>query len=94
MERSSKSIRRGYMRASSSTSIVFIRPDKIAYLCRRYHPTKGPEARLYSACLAALLFPAGMFIYAWCTFPDVPWIGMAMGVFVSVYSSIDGTTPV
>ena len=44
--------------------------------------------------LAALLFPAGMFIYAWCTFPEVPWIGMAMGVFVSVYSSIDATTPV
>ncbi|KAI0731113.1 MFS general substrate transporter [Earliella scabrosa] len=51
-------------------------------LYAKYHKTRGPEARLYSACFAAVLFPAGMFIYAWCTFPTVPWIGMAMGVFV------------
>lgn len=50
---------------------------------RKYHPTKGPEARLFSACLAALLFPAGMFIYAWTASPSVPWIGMVMGIFVS-----------
>ena len=49
----------------------------------KYHPTKGPEARLFAACLAAVLFPAGMFIYGWCAFPSVPWIGMAIGVFVS-----------
>lgn len=54
---------------------------------RKYYPTKGPEARLFSACLAAVLFPAGMFIYAWCTFPSVPWIGMAMGIFVRAHSS-------
>ncbi|KAI0793846.1 MFS general substrate transporter [Fomes fomentarius] len=51
-------------------------------LYAKHFKSKGPEARLYSACLAAVLFPAGMFIYAWCTFPTVPWIGMAMGVFV------------
>ncbi|PIL24914.1 MFS general substrate transporter [Ganoderma sinense ZZ0214-1] len=48
----------------------------------KYHPTKGPEARLFSACLAALLFPAGMFIYAWTASPSVPWIGMVIGIFV------------
>ncbi|KAI0332771.1 MFS general substrate transporter [Cubamyces sp. BRFM 1775] len=51
-------------------------------LYTKYAPKKGPEARLFSACLGALLFPAGMFIYAWCTFESVPWIGMAMGIFV------------
>ncbi|KAI0700142.1 MFS general substrate transporter [Cerioporus squamosus] len=55
-------------------------------LYAKYHPTKGPEARLFSACLAAILFPAGMFIYAWCTFQSVPWIGMAMGIFVIMTS--------
>ncbi|TFK90830.1 MFS general substrate transporter [Polyporus arcularius HHB13444] len=55
-------------------------------LYAKYYPTKGPEARLFSACLAAVLFPAGMFIYAWCTFPSVPWIGMAMGIFVIMTS--------
>ncbi|RPD64469.1 MFS general substrate transporter [Lentinus tigrinus ALCF2SS1-7] len=51
-------------------------------LYAKYQPTKGPEARLYSACLGAVLFPVGMFIYAWCTFPSVPWIGMVIGIFV------------
>ncbi|KAH9935971.1 MFS general substrate transporter, partial [Epithele typhae] len=51
-------------------------------LYARYHPSKGPEARLFSACLAAVLSPAGMFIYGWCTSPSVPWIGMVMGIFV------------
>ncbi|KAI1791905.1 MFS general substrate transporter [Ganoderma leucocontextum] len=51
-------------------------------LYRKYHSKKGPEARLFSACLAAILLPAGMFIYAWTTFPSVPWIGMVIGVFV------------
>ena len=52
------------------------------YTRSKYHPTKGPEARLFSACLAAVLFPAGMFIYGWTAFPSVPWIGMVIGVFV------------
>ncbi|KAM5530831.1 hypothetical protein V8D89_015521, partial [Ganoderma adspersum] len=40
----------------------------------------------FSACLAALLFPAGMFIYAWTASPSVPWIGMVMGIFVIMTS--------
>ncbi|KAI0369756.1 MFS general substrate transporter [Pilatotrama ljubarskyi] len=51
-------------------------------LYAKYAPTKGPEARLFSACVGAILFPAGIFIYAWCTFESVHWIGMAMGIFV------------
>ena len=30
----------------------------------RKFPTKGPEARLYCACIAAVLFPVGCFICA------------------------------
>ncbi|OSD05327.1 MFS general substrate transporter [Trametes coccinea BRFM310] len=51
-------------------------------LYTKYAPVKGPEARLYSACVGALLFPAGMFIYAWCTFSYVHWMGMVVGIFV------------
>ncbi len=75
-------IKSGSMRTAFSSSHALFDINGLT-LCRKYYKTKGPEARLYSACFAAVLFPAGMFIYAWCTFPTVPWIGMAMGVFVS-----------
>ncbi|KAI0761799.1 MFS general substrate transporter [Trametes elegans] len=51
-------------------------------LYSKYVHKKGPEARLFSACVGAILFPAGIFIYAWCTFEYVHWMGMAMGIFV------------
>ncbi|KAH9849849.1 MFS general substrate transporter [Lenzites betulinus] len=51
-------------------------------LYAKHSAKRGPEARLFGACLAAILFPAGIFIYAWCTFESVPWIGMAIGIFV------------
>ncbi|KAI0630775.1 MFS general substrate transporter [Trametes polyzona] len=51
-------------------------------LYAKYAPKRGPEARLFSACVGAVLFPSGIFIYAWCTFESVHWIGMAMGIFV------------
>ncbi|OBZ74070.1 hypothetical protein A0H81_05937 [Grifola frondosa] len=53
---------------------------------RKYVATKGPEARLFSACFVAVLLPAGMFIYAWSTFSKVPWIAMAIGIVVIVTS--------
>lgn len=34
-------------------------------LYRKNFPTKGPEARLYGACVAGILFPAACFMYAW-----------------------------
>ena len=55
---------------------------------RKYYPIKGPEARLFAPMLAALLFPAGMFIYAWTTSPSIPWIGMVIGIFVSSSSQL------
>ncbi|OJT03339.1 hypothetical protein TRAPUB_6117 [Trametes pubescens] len=51
-------------------------------LYTKHAPKRGPEARLFSACLGAVLFPAGIFIYAWSTFESVHWMGMAVGVFV------------
>ena len=44
--------------------------------------TRGPEARLYMPMFAAVLFPAGMFIYAWCTYTRVNWIALAIGIVV------------
>lgn len=54
------------------------------YDCRRNVAKRGPEARLYAAMFAAVLFPAGMLIYAWCSFPQVPWIALVIGIVVSV----------
>ena len=43
---------------------------------------RGPEARLYMPMFAAVLFPAGMFIYAWCTYTRVTWVALAIGIVV------------
>lgn len=82
MESLYRSIRRSSTRASNSILLIAISKCS-AIFYRKYHPTKGPEARLFSACLAVVLFPVGMFIYGWCAFPHVPWIGMAIGILVS-----------
>jgi hypothetical protein len=52
---------------------------------RRYFPTKGPEARLFGACFAAVLLPVGMFIYAWSSFRSVPWIAQAIGITIFIW---------
>ncbi|TCD71766.1 hypothetical protein EIP91_003109 [Steccherinum ochraceum] len=49
--------------------------------------THGPEARLYHAMFAAILFPIAMYIYAWCTFPDVPWIALAIGITLFIWAT-------
>ncbi|KAG2140197.1 MFS general substrate transporter [Suillus clintonianus] len=43
-------------------------------LYRQYFPTKGQEARLYMTCVAAIVLPASMFIYAWTASPNIHWI--------------------
>ena len=45
--------------------------------------TRGQEARLYLAMFASLLFPVAMYMYAWCTFPSVPWIALTIAITVS-----------
>ncbi|KZT21181.1 MFS general substrate transporter [Neolentinus lepideus HHB14362 ss-1] len=51
-------------------------------LYQKYFPVRGPEARLYCACVAGVMFPAGLFIYAWCSFTFIYWIGLAVGIVV------------
>ncbi|KDQ50141.1 hypothetical protein JAAARDRAFT_186488 [Jaapia argillacea MUCL 33604] len=55
-------------------------------LYQKYFPTRGPEARLYCACAAAVLFPIGMFIYAWSSFPFVHWLGLAFGITIFLWA--------
>ncbi|KAK1224672.1 hypothetical protein PQX77_012418 [Marasmius sp. AFHP31] len=55
-------------------------------LYQRGYAKRGPEARLYFACVAALLFPSGMFIYAWTSLPGVSWVGLAMGILIFTWA--------
>ncbi|KAF8624022.1 hypothetical protein AX17_007228 [Amanita inopinata Kibby_2008] len=60
----------------------------------KYHAKRGPEARLYGACVAAVMLPAGMFIYAWTSLPQAHWIGSVIGVILftwalfSIYNAV------
>ncbi|CCM02601.1 uncharacterized protein FIBRA_04704 [Fibroporia radiculosa] len=47
---------------------------------QKYAGTRGPEARLFAPMFAAVLFPVGMFIYAWSTYTKVYWIALAIGI--------------
>ncbi|KAK2462261.1 hypothetical protein APHAL10511_005757 [Amanita phalloides] len=47
---------------------------------RKNYSKRGPEARLYAACFASVLLPAGLFIFAWCTLPNVHWIGLNVAI--------------
>ncbi|KIY44966.1 MFS general substrate transporter [Fistulina hepatica ATCC 64428] len=49
-------------------------------LYRRFHPTRGVEARLCSVLVAAVLLPGSMFLYAWTAFPSVSWVAQAIGL--------------
>ncbi|KAJ3888199.1 MFS polyamine transporter [Lentinula edodes] len=57
------------------------------HLYRKNYSNRGPEARLYLACCAAVLIPCGMFIYAWSTFTHVPWIALTIGMTVFLYGT-------
>ncbi|KAK7458023.1 hypothetical protein VKT23_009931 [Stygiomarasmius scandens] len=56
-------------------------------LYRKHFPSRGPEARLYSACVAAILFPAGMFIYAWCSEAYIHWIVPLIGITLFMWAT-------
>ncbi|KAF8159888.1 MFS polyamine transporter [Crassisporium funariophilum] len=55
-------------------------------LYQRHFSTRGPEARLYMACFAAVLLPVGMFIYAWSSFTSVHWIALAIGIMLYIWA--------
>ena len=54
---------------------------------RRYFSKRGPEARLYSACFAAVLMPISMFIYAWCSFTFVHWIALTIAIVLYIWAT-------
>ena len=54
---------------------------------RRYFPTRGPEARLYLVCCAAVMLPIAMFIYAWSSFVFVHWISLAIGITLFIWAT-------
>ncbi|OAX38745.1 MFS general substrate transporter, partial [Rhizopogon vinicolor AM-OR11-026] len=51
-------------------------------LYRKYFATKGQEARLYVPCVAAIVLPVSMFIYAWTASPNIHWIVPVIGLTV------------
>ncbi|KAJ7881180.1 MFS polyamine transporter [Mycena leptocephala] len=53
------------------------------HLYHKHLNRRGPEARLILACAAAIMLPISMFIYAWCSFPDVPWISLVIALTLS-----------
>jgi hypothetical protein len=66
-------------------------------LFRKYFPRKAQEARLYMACVAAIVLPVSMFIYAWTASPNIPWIvpliALTVRWFLSIWSChFDGLT--
>lgn len=56
-------------------------------LYRKYVAVRGHEARLYAACLAAFLFPAGLFIYGWTAKPEITWFAPFMGLVVFIFAA-------
>ncbi|KZV74466.1 MFS general substrate transporter [Peniophora sp. CONT] len=56
-------------------------------LYRKHFPKHGPEARLYWAMGAGVLFPVGVFIYAWTAFENVHWIGMVIGLTLFMWAT-------
>ncbi|KAG2068582.1 MFS general substrate transporter, partial [Suillus decipiens] len=49
-------------------------------LYRKHFPIKSQEARLYIPCVAAIVLPVSMFIYAWTASPNIPWIAPLIGL--------------
>ncbi|EPT01012.1 hypothetical protein FOMPIDRAFT_1121546 [Fomitopsis schrenkii] len=48
--------------------------------------TRGPEARLYMPMFAAVLFPAGVFIFAWCTYTRISWVALAIAIVLIMWA--------
>ncbi|KAJ8583933.1 MFS general substrate transporter [Rhizopogon salebrosus TDB-379] len=56
-------------------------------LYRKYVSQRGPEARLFIACLVALLLPTSMFIYAWTADPRIFWMWPVVGLTIFMFCS-------
>jgi hypothetical protein len=73
------SIKKDYT-SMSSTNVML--SCVLKFDIRRNFSRRGPEARLYLACFAAIMIPVGMFIYAWSAFQRIPWIALAIGITI------------
>ncbi|KDR67702.1 hypothetical protein GALMADRAFT_231873 [Galerina marginata CBS 339.88] len=47
---------------------------------------RGPQARLYLACLAGFLFPLSMFMFAWSSVAQVPWAVLIVALTIYVWA--------
>ncbi|KAG2742251.1 MFS general substrate transporter [Suillus brevipes Sb2] len=56
-------------------------------LYRKYVSQRGPEARLYIACLVALLLPTSIIIYAWTADPRIFWMWPVVGLSIFMFCS-------
>ncbi|CDS00158.1 related to multidrug resistant protein [Sporisorium scitamineum] len=56
------------------------------HLYRKNHAKHGPEARLYLACVGAVFFPIGCFVYGWTSFPHISIAGPIAGIVVLMTS--------
>lgn len=56
-------------------------------LYQKHQPTRGPEARLYMAMLAGIVFTGALFIYAWCSFANVHWISLCIAIVLVEFAS-------
>ena len=57
------------------------------HLYRKHFPKHGPEARLYWAMGAGVLFPVGIFLYAWTAYESVHWIAMVIGLTIFMWAT-------
>ncbi|KAJ7483187.1 MFS polyamine transporter [Mycena latifolia] len=57
------------------------------HLYHKHFERRGPEARLMTACVAAIMLPISMFIYAWCAFPHVPWISLIIALTIYTWAT-------
>jgi hypothetical protein len=71
-------------------------------LCEKHGPNPPPELRLIPMMCSCWFVPIGLFIFAWTSYPDVLWLGPAIGGFpvgfgfIFVYNSANnylGTLP-
>ncbi|KAF8655044.1 hypothetical protein AX16_003280 [Volvariella volvacea WC 439] len=56
-------------------------------LYQKNHATRGPEARLYFSCIAGIMFPASMFLFAWTLLPNIHWIVLVIADTLYIWSA-------
>jgi hypothetical protein len=59
----------------------------------KYVNHKNQEARLYIACVASVLLPTGMLVFAWTARSDILWIVPLIGLTVSTPSHQTSESP-